>query len=520
MAARTYSTADLARRWVSRNRRILAVVGTALVLLAATGAASASRVVEERNVAQARSNTLTLVQAMRGLDADPTEAASWLAGYPADGAEWDTVFGLVQEIEARGAARVVTPPPLEGCAGVVFATDGRHALPTGLRVSPTDTTTGARRGRVALGDIVAITPLGPDRSLAIDNLGSLAWIDLPPAPAEVSTRPIVRLPATPTAMATDGITAVVGDKLGAVTAVDLASAAPRVLLTAGARVTAVVRFGGSWLATAADGSVWTGLGGTPRLLTQRPVAVGAAVALSQDAVAVGDAAGDVTRVASDGTARPLLHLPAAIRSLTLGDGGRLLIATDAGTAVRALDLVDSTERAPPWTPTAAFGAAASPVAPVAAVTLEDGSLELWRPFSGTTSRQGGRVSVYGAPAFSPDGNTVATCTVDGELRLWPTPALAGMVYRGHTGRPFHPVFLPGGRLATDSEDGTVRIWTAGSDTGQVLTGHTDTVYGLEPNPDDRRLLSVGQDGTARIWDLTTGAATVLRAHVGRATRAL
>ncbi|HSV67839.1 MAG TPA: hypothetical protein VLJ59_18310, partial [Mycobacteriales bacterium] len=88
---------------------------------------------------------------------------------------------------------------------------------------------------------------------------------------------------------------------------------------------------------------------------------------------------------------------------------------------------------------------------------------LWSTRTGRpTATLTGHISGVVAVAFSPDGTTLATASIDGTARLWdartghPTATLTG-----HTDLVNAVAFSPNGTtLATTSNDGTARLWPA------------------------------------------------------------
>lgn len=104
--------------------------------------------------------------------------------------------------------------------------------------------------------------------------------------------------------------------------------------------------------------------------------------------------------------------------------------------------------------------------------------------------------------FSPDGDLVASGSVDNTLRLW--RVVQGSLLRTMRGHPF-PVlstkFSPNGAiLATGSTDGTIRIWRVSD--GKLLRelhGHAGHIKSLDISNDGRYLVSCADDFTVRLW---------------------
>ncbi len=111
-------------------------------------------------------------------------------------------------------------------------------------------------------------------------------------------------------------------------------------------------------------------------------------------------------------------------------------------------------------------------------------------------------------AFSPDGNTIASGSVDDTLRLWSVKQ--ARLIRTMQGHPF-PIwqvkFSPNGMtLFTGSMDGVIRSWLVSTGVPQrSFTGHLGRITGLDISRDGNWLASSAEDFTVRIWRLPNGA---------------
>lgn len=525
VAAQRYTRADLLRRWLRRHRAILSVVGLAGLLVIGAAIIATVRVVEERNIArnaqalaEARSNALTLSHAARSLENDPTEAATWLAAYPANGVDSERLFMLAQDVVSRGVARVLARPPDVSCNIPIFSADGRAVFVIGDMATRVDAWTGESIISTTQNQAEIGVALAQDEALIAARSGSIFRIG-----ADGKRVAITTISAAPAALVTDGRAAIVGDTNGSITWVDLATGASHLLATAQMRINGLVLHGTSWSAASGDGSVWTGSmeGGPAHIRFQNAASILRLQALQAGVLLLGDDTGAVTRLDATDHAQILLKLPGGIRLLAVGNDEHLLVAADGSGTSRALEMaMPAVEITPTWGNALVMGLAISPHDGVIAAVLEDGTLHLWRPSTNEVQIRRESSKMSGPMAFSADGVSLATCAMDSELRVWPVPALVGRVYHGHTGRIFHPIFLPDGRVATDSDDQTVRIWPADRGEARVLRGHSDQVYGLEASIDGHHIVSASNDGLAIVWDVDTGEARPLRGHQGRVRRAI
>jgi WD40 repeat protein len=124
-----------------------------------------------------------------------------------------------------------------------------------------------------------------------------------------------------------------------------------------------------------------------------------------------------------------------------------------------------------------------------------------------TGKLEGHASTVAGVAVAPDGQTVASASQDGTVKLW--RAADGKVLRTLQGADgmTSVAFAPDGQtLAAGSKDKTVRIWRMSD--GQpvrTLAGHSYMVQSVAYSRDGQTLASGSLDGTLKLWRAADGA---------------
>ncbi len=157
----------------------------------------------------------------------------------------------------------------------------------------------------------------------------------------------------------------------------------------------------------------------------------------------------------------------------------------------------------------------SPDGEALAAVSSSGAIAIWKLDGTLLQAIDAHQAMTTGVSFSPDRKTLASGSMDSTVKLWklePSPTVIDTsashssqllrTLKGHAQGLVRVSFSPDGEIiATASMDNTVKLWNKNGILLTTLTGHTGIVTGVSFSPDGTFLVSASHDQTAILWNV-------------------
>ncbi|MEH2059993.1 MAG: CHAT domain-containing protein [Nostoc sp.] len=142
----------------------------------------------------------------------------------------------------------------------------------------------------------------------------------------------------------------------------------------------------------------------------------------------------------------------------------------------------------------------SPDGNIIATASLDKTVKLWSRDGKELKTLHGHKNGVICVSFSPDGNIIASGSWDKTVKLWSRDGKELKTLHGHQERINSISFSPDGNIiATASSDKTVKLWSRDGKELKTLHGHKNGVFGVSFSPDGNIIATASEDGTVKLW---------------------
>ncbi|BDI18347.1 hypothetical protein ANSO36C_41490 [Nostoc cf. commune SO-36] len=167
-----------------------------------------------------------------------------------------------------------------------------------------------------------------------------------------------------------------------------------------------------------------------------------------------------------------------------------------------------------------WGVTFSPDGQLLASGSLDTTVKLWHLDGTLLQTLKGHTDAVNCVSFSPDGKTLASASLDKTVQIWHKNPVTGefdpkpyKTLRGQGGSVDSVNFSPDGELlATGGQDRTVKLWRKDGSLVKILRGHQGSVNWVNFSPDGQFIASSSNDKTVKIWRRDGSLVTTLQGH--------
>jgi WD40 repeat protein len=203
----------------------------------------------------------------------------------------------------------------------------------------------------------------------------------------------------------------------------------------------------------------------------------------------------------NGKLRATLKHPASVASAAFSDDGALVLTT-ADDRHGRLWSAEGELQAEFHLPESIWYCVFSPKGDrLVAIPTEQPVARVWTSKGEEVGGLGGHEGRVSSARFSPEGDAIATASVDRTARIWDIDGTMRKVLP-HPDEVCAVHFLPERRgIVTACKDGSIRHWDREGQLRAVMHGHVRTVWLMDCTKDGEWLVTGSEDTTARMWPL-------------------
>uniref|UniRef100_A0A7C3ZI47 Novel STAND NTPase 1 domain-containing protein n=1 Tax=Planktothricoides sp. SpSt-374 TaxID=2282167 RepID=A0A7C3ZI47_9CYAN len=155
----------------------------------------------------------------------------------------------------------------------------------------------------------------------------------------------------------------------------------------------------------------------------------------------------------------------------------------------------------------------SPNGQTIASASRDGTVKLWRLDGRIINTIDAHNDGVLAVTFSPDGKNIATGGADSTAKIWDSNGNWVTTLKGNEDWVRDVNFSPDGSLlATASKDNTIRLWRRDGVFIRVLRGHRDQVFSVNFSADGKTIASASKDNSVKLWTTASRDLPGIRTH--------
>jgi WD40 repeat protein len=130
----------------------------------------------------------------------------------------------------------------------------------------------------------------------------------------------------------------------------------------------------------------------------------------------------------------------------------------------------------------------------------DKTIKLWSRDGKELKTLSGHHNSVTSVSFSPDGQMLASGSLDKTIKLWSREGKELKTLQGHGDSVISVSFSPDGQmLASGSLDKTIKLWSRDGKELKTLLGHSGSVFSVSFNPKSQILASASADRTVKLW---------------------